>query len=106
MKNKKDLFKIIGLSLIIIIVAVFLLRHGHAIRKMNIKNTVRYIQSCGKFSSICFLLVYALKPLVIIIPASMLSLVGGVLFGPVKGFILNMLGFFLSGSLAFWLSRF
>ncbi|WP_434303436.1 TVP38/TMEM64 family protein [Clostridium botulinum] len=105
MKNKKDLFKIIGLSLIVIIVAVFLAKHGHTIRRMNIRRTVKYIRSCGKFSSICFLLVYALKPLVLIIPASMLSLVGGILFGPVKGFILNMLGFFLSGSLAFWLSR-
>ncbi len=62
MKNKKDLFKIIGLSLIVIIVAVFLAKHGHTIRRMNIRRTVKYIQSCGKFSSICFLLVYALNP--------------------------------------------
>ncbi|MCR1935208.1 TVP38/TMEM64 family protein [Clostridium tepidum] len=105
MKNKKDLLKIISLILIIIIVAVFLIRHGHTLKKMNIRHTVKYIRRCGKFSSICFLLVYALKPLVLIVPASMLSLVGGILFGPVKGFIFNMLGFFLSGSLAFWLSR-
>ncbi len=33
MKNKKDLLKIISLILIIIIVAVFLIRHGHTLKK-------------------------------------------------------------------------
>lgn len=105
MKNKKDLLKIIVLSVVVIFVAVFLFKYGHTIRKMNLRNTIEYIRGRGKFASVCFLLVYALKPLVLIIPASMLSIVGGTLFGPVKGFILNMLGFFLSGTLAFWLSR-
>ncbi|EJO5346309.1 TVP38/TMEM64 family protein [Clostridium botulinum] len=106
MKNKKDLFKMIGLGLIIIVVVMVLLTHGHTIRRMNIRRMVRLIRSFGKFSAICFLIVYALKPLVLVIPASMLSLVGGILFGPVEGFILNMLGFLLSGTLAFSLSRF
>jgi Uncharacterized conserved protein len=41
----------------------------------------------------------------VFIPSWALSMTGGIIFGSIKGFALSMFGFFLSGSLAFFLSR-
>lgn len=105
MKNKKDLIKLIVLLTLISFVCIFIGKHWHHIKHINIKNLTHFLRRKGKYAAIIFLVIYALKPLILILPSSAFSLVGGVLLGPVKGFICNMLGFWLSGSVAFVLSR-
>jgi uncharacterized membrane protein YdjX (TVP38/TMEM64 family) len=62
--------------------------------------------SYGKYSAFAFILLYGLKPIVFIIPASLLSIIAGSIFGPFKSLLLSLIGCFLSGTLAFYMSRF
>ena len=100
---------ILKLSMVIIIalfVFIILEKFNFHIRSLNIATLVNYLRNYGQYAAICFLIICGLKPLMLFLPAAMFSVVGGILFGPFKGFILNMTGFFLSGTLAFYLSRF
>ncbi|NEZ47163.1 TVP38/TMEM64 family protein [Clostridium niameyense] len=105
MKNRKDILKAVVLITIVISMSIFIFKNWNTLRHLNIENFIGYLRKSGKYCAILFIIIYAIKPLVLLIPSSMLSLVAGTLFGPIKGFIFNILGFFLSGSLAFCLSR-
>lgn len=73
---------------------------------MNLTNYIRsYILSYGKFAQVIFLIIYSLKPVLIIIPTSILTIMAGSIFGPWETFILSMLGCFFSGSLAFIIAK-
>jgi uncharacterized membrane protein YdjX (TVP38/TMEM64 family) len=49
---------------------------------------------------------YSLKPILFVIPASLLSIVAGNIFGSFYAFIYSMIGCFFSGTLAFFLAKF
>lgn len=53
---------------------------------------------------LAFCLIYALRPLVLF-PASLLTIAGGVLFGPVVGVAATVLGANASAMVAYWLAR-
>ncbi|MEW9093479.1 MAG: VTT domain-containing protein [Clostridiaceae bacterium] len=106
MKNKKTILKI-TLITIIIMLAFYTIKIFHIdIRNIKIDDLVDYISNYGKFAMMCFLIMCLLKPLLVCVPAAMFSVIGGILFGPIKGFILNMVGFLLSGTVAFSIARF
>ena len=94
------------LSLLILVIVFILLNALKHMTGFNIDNVVSYVSSKGKFGKLVFILIYTLKPVLLFIPSSVISVAGGILFGPIQGFILNMIGFFLSGTFAFYLSRF
>lgn len=97
---------ILCLSIIGILIYYFTKRFNHGIGKMDIELLLSFIIKYGKYAVICFLVLCTLKPLLIFIPTTIFSIAGGILFGPIKGFILNMTGFFFSGTLAFSIARF
>lgn len=102
MKNKK-LISILFISLILILVCTNI----ENLKKFkDITVLVDFIKGYGPYAILCFLIIFSLKPIILIIPSAMLSIASGMLFGPIKGFMLNMVGFFTSGTLAFILSRF
>lgn len=102
MKNKK----LISIIIIIFIAALVFISRGKIHHFMNMHFLIKYVKSYGKYALVCFLIIFSLKPIMIVIPSAMMSVASGILFGPIKGFIVNMLGFFISGTLAFMLSRF
>ncbi|WP_125152076.1 TVP38/TMEM64 family protein [Clostridium rectalis] len=104
--KKKSIWKIVILISIIIFIVFIVTKHGVDFKNINIKSLTHFVRRSGKYAAVCFLIICGLKPIVLFIPAAMLSIVAGIIFGPVKGFILNMGGFFLAGTLAFYLSRF
>lgn len=53
-----------------------------------------------------YLLIFALKPILLVLPTNVIAILGGTIFGPVKGTILTSVGFGVSGTIAFFLSRF
>ncbi|WP_315118528.1 VTT domain-containing protein [uncultured Clostridium sp.] len=106
MKNKKTILKI-TLIIIIIMLAFYMMKiFDIDIRNIKIDDLVDYISTYGKFAMLCFLIICLLKPLLICVPSAMFSIIGGILFGPIIGFILSMVGFFLSGTVAFSIARF
>lgn len=91
----------------ILLAIIFILRFKHIGRfhHVNLQAVVVYVCSFGKYSVLAFILIYMFKPLLMVIPSSLLSIAGGIIFGPFWGLNLNMIGYFLSGTLAFFLSR-
>ncbi|MGL5149895.1 MAG: TVP38/TMEM64 family protein [Clostridium sp.] len=75
------------------------------IKNLDVNELVTYIKSQGALSIIVFLLIFSIKPFFLVIPANVVAIGGGILFGTTFGFGLSMLGFFISGTIAFFISR-
>ncbi|WP_223292275.1 TVP38/TMEM64 family protein [Salipaludibacillus neizhouensis] len=75
-------------------------------RYLNIKpiEIREWILSFGILAPLFYIIVYTLRPL-ILFPASILSLAGGLAFGAVWGTILTVIGATGSAAVAFWVSR-
>lgn len=102
-KIKKMKTFIIMLFFTFLIYFVYL--HKNQIKNVDIDMIKNYIISYGSFSAIVFILMYSLKPIVFIIPASLLSIMAANIYGPFIGFLLSMISCFFAGTLAFFLSR-
>lgn len=114
MKISKKLVKpIIILCIFIIFIYIILrynksfifLRHERSFKKIGLHGLRNYILGFGKYADIVFVLIYAVKPILFFVPASLMSILAGNIFGPIKGFILSMVGLFLSGTVAFFLAK-
>lgn len=105
---KKNLNTILKWLLVIVLVgiAIYFLKHSKVIEQIgNLNRFIYYIRSQGKYAYVVFLVIFALKPLILIIPSNILSISSGIVFGPFLGTILTTIGFFVSGSLAFFIAR-
>lgn len=111
-KNNKKIIKIIIIIVIIAVVAALLFKYKHQI--LHVKHKIihmdarflkRYILSYGKFSAVAFIVFYGLKPIAFIIPASLLSILAGNIFGPWIATILSLIGCFFAGTVAFYLAK-
>ena len=105
-KEKRISAKKSILVVLIFIIIISLVMNLKEIKQINLPKLVEYISNYGRYAAICFLLIFSLKPLLLFLPSSMLSIAAGMVFGPIVGFLLNMAGFFISATLAFFLSRF
>ncbi|AJA47415.1 hypothetical protein CPAST_c13160 [Clostridium pasteurianum DSM 525 = ATCC 6013] len=74
-------------------------------RHISIVHLKNYILSYGSFAAVIFVVIYSIKPVVLVIPTSLLSILAGNVFGPMYAFLLSMTGCFFSASLAFWLAH-
>lgn len=97
----------IAVVIVIIIALVFIFKSGKGIKQFSdLDSLIVFIKERGKYAILVFLLIFALKPLVMVIPSTIMTITAGILFGPFYGFILSLTGIFISGTLAFALSRF
>lgn len=71
----------------------------------NLPELIEFLRRKNKSASCIFLASFSLKPFLLVFPSAVMSVAAGILLGPVKGFLINMLGFFISGTVAFYLSR-
>lgn len=108
-KYKKTVIFIVTL----VIVSLFLYLMIHYERRLVMMN-IRYVRAfissfirrSGKVTiGIVFVLLYSLKPVLLVIPASLLSIFAGNIFGPYVAFALSMVGCFFSATLSFYLAR-
>lgn len=106
MKNAgANITKYIIAILVLILAAILIIYYKSYIRNINAHDIKRFILSYGEYASICFVIIYSIKPLVFIIPASLLSILAGNIFGPFYSFMLSMISCFFAGTLAFFLSK-
>lgn len=103
--KKNILIKVIALVVVIIISFFVAKKMGINLMNINVESLCHIVRNYGKYAFICFLIIFMLKPLMMILPAAIFSVVGGTIFGSFKGFIFNMIGFFLSGTVAFFIAR-
>lgn len=104
MTNKKKLILLGGLLLAFAAV-YFFKRYGNIKLHISPDGIRNYILSYGKFSALIFIIIYSLKPVVFVIPASVLSVAAGNIFGPLAGFSLSMISSFIAATIAFYLAR-
>jgi uncharacterized membrane protein YdjX (TVP38/TMEM64 family) len=113
-KDKLSEYSLVVIAVIAIIVFSIIFRHKiHDIRFIenfkhlfnSPKNLKRYILSYGSFSVLAFIAIYSIKPVLLIVPSSLLSILAGNIFGPWYGLILSMISCFFSASLAFFLAK-
>lgn len=94
------------LAIVLVGIVIYFLKHSKVIEHIgNLNGFIYYIKSQGKYAYLVFLVIFALKPLILIIPSNILSISAGIVFGPILGTILTSIGFFVSGSLAFFIAR-
>lgn len=105
-ENKKKILQYFIGALLIIVFVYFMMKYGKRLTHLRIKHVRHYILSYGKFASVAFVILYSLKPVALIVPVSLLSIVAGNVFGPYKALLLSMIGCFTSGTLAFFLAKF
>lgn len=104
-KQKKFIKLFLGIAIAVIISYLFI-KYGRNLRRLKFGEVRNYILSYGKFASLCFVIVYSLKPIVFIVPASLLSIAAGNIFGPYIALLLSMISCFFAGTLAFVLARY
>lgn len=107
MNNKKKV-NIIKFTIFIIIVSMglfIMFKNRHLIMDIDIDKVIKFIDEDGAMASVIYMLSYAIKPFLVIIPTNILAIISGTMFGPIRGFLFTMVGFFISGTIAFYIAR-
>ena len=105
MKNKKHYIKLGIFVAIIVIGCLILWNFRDQIRNLDVDNLTKMLEERREYAAVIFILGCFVKPFLIAFPTAVLSLVSGTIFGPIKGFLISMIGFFISGTIAFFISR-
>lgn len=106
--KKNNLINSIKFSIFLIIICistVILLKNRHVFMNFTTRDILRLDLENGVFAEIVYLGLFFIKPFFIMIPANVMAVMSASIFGSVKGFILTMIGFFISGTVAFYLAR-
>ena len=105
MNNKRHYIKLCLFIAIIAMGCFILWNFRDEIKNLDVDNLTKILQERREYAVVIFILGCFAKPFLIAFPSAVLSLVSGTIFGPIKGFLLSMLGFFISGTIAFFISR-
>ncbi|WDV46595.1 TVP38/TMEM64 family protein [Clostridiaceae bacterium M8S5] len=102
---KKSTLKLM-LSLIILIIAfVIAWNYGILDRLQDIEKMQNFIKSFGIYSYIAFILIYIIT-CIFMLPASVLTIVAGAVFGPIVGGILSLIGATLGATTSFVIAKY
>jgi len=106
MKNKKikKILNIVTLIIILLLIVII----GIMVRNNMFKNPesiVKTVEKYGPFGIIMFLLIQIIQVILPIIPGGISNIAGVLLFGNVKGFIVNYIGVLTGSIICFLLSR-
>ena len=67
---------------------------------------INFIYKYNEYIILIYLGIYCLKPFFLVIPSNVVVIIGGILFNPFIAFFLSMTGFFISGTISFYISRY
>ncbi|MBC8233023.1 TVP38/TMEM64 family protein [bacterium] len=102
-KSSKNILKFI--ALIFFVIAIILLFKYTPIRDyISATKLQQFIQSFGFWAPLVYIIIYTIGP-ILMFPGSILSLAGGLAFGPIWGTIYTVLGATIGACGAFWVAR-
>jgi uncharacterized membrane protein YdjX (TVP38/TMEM64 family) len=108
MKKKKAIIS--GIMIALIAGGLLLIYLGMFEKCKNINFDVAsmkgYLLSYGSWSILVLMIIFAIKPLLVVGPISVLAIVAGLLYGPIYGTIYTMIGSFLSATVGFYAARY
>jgi uncharacterized membrane protein YdjX (TVP38/TMEM64 family) len=104
MSNKmRSIYVLIGI--LIFLISYYTTKYINRLPHISMSNLRSYILGYGSFSVLIFLVLHALKPVIIILPTVLLSVVAGSIYGLVAATALSVIGCFLSATSAFYIAR-
>lgn len=72
----------------------------------NVNDLKEYLLSFGSWSIVALLLIFSVKPLLVVTPIAVLAIAAGLLYGPVYGTVYTMIGAFLSATSGFYIAKY
>ncbi len=94
------------LIFLLALVGLFIAARGFHLQEYLQEERLRqFIAAYGMWGPVIYLLVWAIGP-ILLVPGSVLTLAGGVLFGPVLGVVYTTIGATIGASLAFLVARY
>lgn len=105
LKQKKKYLKLAGLFFWMVIIVIFLwYKISNDLSFLEIARQVGTLEMSA-WGPLAFIIIYALRPL-IFFPATLLTILAGVLFGPIYGILYTVVGENMSANFAYWVGRF
>lgn len=99
--NKRQWLRLVLFLLVAIGVTMIVINREH----INVESIQVFVESLGPFGSLVFIAVYAAGT-VLFVPGSVMTITGGVLFGPLWGTLYNLIGATIGATLAFLVARY
>ena len=96
--NQIRIFVLASLVVVIVIAATYLAQHDELTLQL-------WLENIGATNPLGFMLIYAVAA-VLFVPGSLLTITGGVIYGPAWGTIINLTGATLGATIAFLISRY
>ena len=104
--KKNDVLKFAVFIIIIATAVTFIALNLDHLKHIDSDTIIESVRKKGALSVLIYLLIFALKPFVMVMPSNIVVMSGAAIFGPFKGLMLAMVGFFISATVAFYVSRF
>lgn len=91
--------------IIFIALAVYLSQQSYVTQLLSKEGLQNFVNGFGVFGPVVYILIYA-AGICLFIPGSLLTAVGGIIFGTVWGFIYTMIGAMIGSTVAFFIARY
>ena len=100
----KKIFKLILLFVLLMVFMIIGIKYHSLIQgNFDLETLVEIVGQFGRYGEIVYLLVISLRPL-LFIPSPAVFIIGGVIFGTIKGSIFNLIGILANASLGYFLA--
>lgn len=102
----KHKFKLLFLP-VIIVIAILAYQYYSKISLVfkDIDNIKNVILGYGSYSFIIYIMLQVVQIVIFFIPGDIIQISAGFIFGPIKGFLLSLLGIFIGSSIVFFIAR-
>lgn len=105
MKNAKRSWVALGVWIVIVLVGLWLM-HVYHLPFRRIPVLLRHwLRLAGAQGPLLIIVLYLLRMVIVVIPASMINILAATLYGPWVGMFLAMVGENVSATIAFWVAR-
>lgn len=90
---------------IIIVIFLFLVKILPSISHIRIKDITDVVEKNMEYALLIFLLIYALKGIIFVIPTAVITISAGIIFNPVEALIVNLIGVILELTTTFYFAQ-
>ena len=104
--GKGNWFKMGVLATIVVLIMLVFKFTALSLDQFTPTNVKNYILGFGALAPVVFILIYALRAVILVIPVGVMSLAGGLAFGKWWGTVFILIGAVIGSSLSFLIARF
>lgn len=101
----KKVFIVLAIILVVFVIIYFKKVTGFSIMNLNINSFEEILKENKETSILIYMLLNVIRPIFMVIPVWIFSVVSGVIYGPILGSIYALIGIYISSTIAFYLSR-